>query len=145
MTGSDLYQQAIVEHARNPRRFGPLAQANRHAEGQNPLCGDELVVHLRVDSDQIAAAGFEGQGCAVCVASASMMAGAVEGRSAASARDLARRVEALAGGSGPENLGGELNALAGVSKYPARVKCALLAWRALVAALDGAGAVSTES
>ena len=135
---TSLYEERIVDHARNPRGFGPLAGANRHAEGANPLCGDELIVHLRIEGDTVRA-GFEGQGCAICLASASMMTEAV--REVGQARELSKRVEALA----LDGLG-DLSALGGVAKYPSRVKCALLAWRALIAALDGApGAVSTES
>lgn len=140
---NDLYQQTIVEHARRPRNFGGLPGANRTAEGVNPLCGDELQVHLRV-ADTIEAAKFEGAGCAVCMASASMMTVAVTGRTPADAGRLMERVRELVGGKSERRLG-ELESLKGVARYPARRKCALLAWRALEAALSGEpGAVSTE-
>lgn len=140
---TDLYQQTIVDHAKRPRNFGPLAHANRSAEGANPLCGDELRLHLRV-ADTIEAAKFEGAGCAVCMASASMMTLAVTGRTPAEATRLMHRVRALVAGKDETNLG-ELESLKGVAQYPARRKCALLAWRALEAALAGEGSkVSTE-
>lgn len=140
---TDLYQQMIVDHARRPRNFGPLDGANRTAEGVNPLCGDELKVHLRL-SDAIEAATFEGAGCAVCVASASMMTLAVTGLRAADAARLMQCVRELVAGGDGKNLG-ELESLKGVAQYPARRKCALLAWRALEAALAGELAkVSTE-
>lgn len=142
MTG--LYQQTIVEHAKNPHNFGPLQGANRSAEGVNPLCGDELRVELRTTGDRIDAAGFQGAGCAVCVASASLMTLAVRGLSAADAGRLMQRVRDVVAGGQDANLGA-LEAFAGVAKFPARQKCALLAWRALEAALAGEpNAVSTE-
>jgi nitrogen fixation protein NifU and related proteins len=140
---SDLYQQTIVDHAKRPRNFGPLPGANRMAEGSNPLCGDELRLNLRV-TDTIEAAKFEGGGCAVCMASASMMTLAVTGRTPAEAARLMQRVRELVAGKDETNLG-ELESLKGVARYPARRKCALLAWRALEAALAGEAAkVSTE-
>jgi nitrogen fixation NifU-like protein len=139
-----IYEKVIVEHAKQPHNFGPLEGANRSAEGVNPLCGDELRVELRTTGDRIDAAAFHGAGCAVCVASASLMTLAVTGLSAADAARLTGRVrDVVAGGQGA-NLGA-LEALAGVARFPARQKCALLAWRALEAALAGEEkAVSTE-
>lgn len=140
---NDLYQKTIVDHARRPRNFGQLAGANRSAQGVNPLCGDEITVHLSA-SDRIEAVSFEGAGCAVCLASASLMTLAVSGLSPAEAGRLVQRVRELVAGGDGANLG-DLQALQGVSPFPARQKCALLAWRALEAALAGeAAAVSTE-
>jgi len=140
---TDLYQQTIVDHARRPRNFGPLPGANRSAEGTNPLCGDELILRLRL-GDRIEAVAFEGAGCAVCLASASMMTLAVKGCSASEAVRLMQRVRELVAGGNGANLG-ELESLKGVARYPARMKCALLAWRALEAALAGETTkVSTE-
>ena len=140
---SDLYQQTIVDHAKRPRNFGPLPDANRRAEGANPLCGDELTLRLRL-GDRIEAVAFEGSGCAVCLASASMMTLAVKGSTASEAARLMQRVRELVAGGDGANLG-ELESLKGVTQYPARRKCALLAWRALEAALaGGATKVSTE-
>ena len=142
MTG--LYEKAIVDHAKHPRNFGALAGANRTAEGNNPLCGDEIAVHLRVEGDRIEAASFEGAGCAVCLASASMMTLAVSGVPRAAAAALMQRVREVVAGGDAADLG-DLAALSGVSQFPARQKCALLAWRALEQALGpGSGVVSTE-
>ena len=141
---SDLYQKTLVDHARHPRNFGPLPGANRHAEGVNPLCGDELTLHLQLAGARIEAIAFEGAGCAICLASASMMTLAVKERTSGEAAELMQRVQSLLAGADPANLG-DLAALGGVAQFPARIKCALLAWRALEAALAGApGAVSTE-
>ena len=141
---SDLYQQTIVEHSKRPRNFGPLPGANRSAEGVNPLCGDELTVELITTNGHIDAAAFQGAGCAVCVASASMMTLAVKGLAAGQAAALMQRVRELVAGGDGTNLG-ELAALGGVAQFPSRRKCALLAWRALEAALAGESrAVSTE-
>ena len=145
----ELYQRLVLDHARQPRNRGPLAGATHTARGDNPFCGDRVAVSLIVDGDRIAAARFEGQACAIATAAASMMAAAVEGRTRAEAEALARRFEALlaAGDAAPE-LGdlGDLRALAGVRRYPVRVKCARLPWQTLLAALGGGsgGAVSTE-
>ena len=140
---NDLYQQTIVDHSKRPRNFGPLPGSNRTAEGSNPLCGDELKVHLKL-GETIDAATFEGAGCAICVASASMMTLAVTNRTPAEAARLMQRVFELVAGKDERNLG-DLESLKGVAQYPARRKCALLAWRALEAALAGdGGSVSTE-
>ena len=141
---SGIYEKAIVDHAKSPRNFGALAGANRSAQGSNPLCGDEIAVHLRVEGDRIEAASFEGAGCAVCLASASMMTLSVSGTPRAAAVALMQRVgEAVAGGDAADL--GDLAALSGVARFPARQKCALLPWRALEQALGGrGGVVSTE-
>lgn len=143
-TARDLYQELLVEHGRHPRNFGLLPSANRSAEGSNPLCGDELVVRLRVRDGRIEEIAFQGQGCAVSIASASMMTEAVKGLAAGEIEALQQRVSALVSGAAEGSLG-ELSSLSGVSRFPTRVKCALLAWRALDAAISGApGTVSTE-
>jgi nitrogen fixation protein NifU and related proteins len=144
MSGSDLYEKALVDHAKRPRNFGPLEGANRRAQGSNPLCGDELTLHLRLEGERIAAAGFEGAGCAICLASASLMTLALAGLTVSAAEELARRFDVMLAGGAAGELG-DLAALANVSRYPSRVRCAKLAWRALEAAMSGApGAVSTE-
>ena len=139
----DLYREVILDHYKNPRGHGVMEDADAQAEGVNPLCGDELILHLRL-GDRIDAVSFEGAGCAVCIASASMMTLAVKGSTAAEASRLMQRVRELVAGGDGANLG-ELESLKGVTQYPARRKCALLAWRALEAALaGGATKVSTE-
>jgi nitrogen fixation NifU-like protein len=142
----DLYQEVVLDHGRNPRNFRKPEGANRTAQGVNPLCGDEITVWLRLAGDVIEDIGFEGQGCAISKASASMMTGAVKKKTKAEAEALFGRVHAmLTGGKGEAGEVGKLAVLGGVSEFPARVKCASLAWHTLRSALDGAGAtVSTE-
>jgi nitrogen fixation NifU-like protein len=141
---TDLYQAALIDHARRPRNFGALAGFTHAAEGSNPLCGDELMLRLRVAEGRVAAAAFEGAGCAVCLGSASMLTVAAAGLAVGEARALIARVEAMLDGGPPHDVG-ELAALAGAARFPARVKCAKLAWRAFSSALDAGARVSTES
>jgi nitrogen fixation NifU-like protein len=145
---SDLYQEVILDHNRRPRHYGPLASANRRAEGVNPLCGDKLSVALEVVDDRIVAIRFEGSGCAISKASASLMADAVSGHSVDEAGALFDRFHAAVT-SPPESevdvdAIGKLAALAGVREFPIRIKCATLAWHTLKAALNGADLVSSE-
>ena len=148
---SELYQSLILDHSRRPRNYGPLAGADREAQGRNPLCGDELTLQLRLDGDAIADVGFVGQGCAISKASASVMTAAVKGKSVAEADALFERFHGLVTGTiTPEGaaLSPSLTAFAGVARFPMRVKCASLAWHALQRALHAeapaAGTVSTE-
>ena len=143
----DLYQDLIIDHNRRPRNFRRLADADHQAEGFNPLCGDKLTLYLRMQGDRIEDVTFEGSGCAISVASASLMTETLKGKTEADARALFERMHALLTGAGdadPEALG-KLAALAGVRAYPTRVKCATLCWHTLNAALDEDTApVSTE-
>lgn len=144
---NDLYQEIILDHYAHPHHFGPLADANREAEGYNPLCGDQVHLRLRVEGERIADLAFEGNGCAISTASASAMTDAVAGHSVADALALQERVLAVLTGADedPAHLDelGELAAFAGVRNYPMRVKCATLAWHALREALAGNGAQAT--
>lgn len=146
---SDLYQQIIVEHNRAPRNFKKLAHPTRQAEGANPLCGDQITLEVELAGDRIADIGFQGSGCAISQASASLLTGAVQGKSAADARELFRRVHAMLT-SAPDTpvdtaTLGKLAALAGVRQFPVRVKCASLPWHTLRAALEStAEQVTTE-
>jgi nitrogen fixation NifU-like protein len=143
----ELYRDVILDHNRRPRNFGPLEGASHQAEGNNPLCGDRLALALRLEGDRIADIRFEGSGCAISTASASLMTEAVKGKDRASARQLFERVHALLTQPGAEaDAGlGKLAALSGVREFPARVKCASLCWHTLNAALaSGAKTVSTE-
>lgn len=144
----ELYQDIIVDHNRSPRNFGPLAAADRKSEGFNPLCGDQLTVYLKLDGDSIVDARFEGQGCAISVASASLMTEQVKGMSQDDVRELFGEVHMmLTADSEIANTAGlgKLAALAGVREFPSRVKCASLCWHTLIAALDQQpGAASTE-
>ena len=144
----DLYQEILLDHYRRPRNFGPLPGADREVDGHNPLCGDRLHLALRLDGDRLAEIRFEGSGCAISTASASMMTEAVRGRRVGEILAIVERFRALLTGEGPAPEAaelGELAALGGVRAFPMRVKCATLAWHALRAALAGAGdRVSTE-
>ena len=147
---NDLYQEIVVEHKRAPRNFGPLAAPTHEARGHNPQCGDNLKVELRVADGRLEGIGFTGNGCAICIASASMMTEALRGADAATAQDMQQRFRAvLTGQLEPEDAHlGKLVSLAGVRRYPSRIKCALLGWHALMHALNDApdsGAVSTET
>jgi len=146
---SDLYQQIIVEHNRAPRNFKKLAHPTRQAEGANPLCGDQISLEVELAGDRIADIGFQGSGCAISQASASLLTGAVQGKSTADAQELFRRVHAMltsAPGTTVDTAKlGKLAALAGVRQFPVRVKCASLPWHTLRAALESAAEpVSTE-
>ena len=140
----ELYQSIILDHNRRPKNFREMESATGHAEGVNPLCGDQIGVWVRVEGDRVADVSFRGQGCAISKASASMMTQAVMGMSRAEAERLFDDVHALVTGHAPAGDLGALKALSGVSKFPIRVKCASLAWHALKAALAGGGRVSTE-
>ena len=132
----DLYQEVILDHNRRPRNFGPLPAANHRAEGNNPLCGDRVTVYLDVEGDRIRDVSFEGAGCAISTASASLMTEALKGRSVEEARHLFHGFhELVTKGDEGEDLG-KLAVFTGVREYPMRVKCATLAWHTFLAALD---------
>jgi nitrogen fixation NifU-like protein len=144
----DLYRDVILDHNRNPRNFGKLEAATASAEGYNPLCGDRLSLALRVEGDRVDDVRFEGTGCAISTASASLMTEAIKGKDRASIGQLFDRVHTLLTqdtATPPAELG-KLAALAGVREFPMRVKCATLCWHTLMAALQrqGAATVSTE-
>jgi nitrogen fixation NifU-like protein len=149
---SDLYRDVILDHNRQPRNFGALAAPSARVEGYNPLCGDRLVLTLELDGERITDIRFEGQGCAISTASASLMTEAVKGRTRGEALAIFERMHALltddAAPADDERLG-KLAALSGVREFPARVKCASLCWHTLVSALQAPEAaalpaVSTE-
>jgi nitrogen fixation NifU-like protein len=145
----ELYQQLILDHSKKPRNFVKLDGANRTAEGYNPLCGDHITVYLQVEDNMIQKIGFQGSGCAISKASASMMTDSVKGKTKAEADDLFVRFRDFVAGEkdkagDPETLG-KLAVFAGVREFPVRVKCATLAWHTLRAALEGTGeTVTTE-
>jgi nitrogen fixation NifU-like protein len=142
---TDLYREVILDHNKHPRNFGRLDPHDGEAKGHNPLCGDRLTLTVRRDGDQLADIRFEGNGCAISMASASMMTEAVKGRSRAEIETLFQRVHALLTDqhASADNLG-KLAALSGVREFPARVKCASLCWHTLNAALERGETVSTE-
>jgi nitrogen fixation protein NifU and related proteins len=142
----ELYQEVIFDHNRRPRNFGKLAGANRKAEGFNTLCGDRLTLYLELAGDKIANVAFEGSGCAISTASASLLTEALKGKSIEQAEALFQNFHKMVteDAPAPESMG-KLAVLAGVREFPARVKCATLSWHTLRAALYGEHAtVSTE-
>jgi len=136
-TMAELYQSAIIEHDRSPRNFRRLEAPSHRAAGTNPMCGDEVAVELQLDADgRIADVGFQGRGCAISRASASMMTGALQGKTTAEAQELFDRFHALmTGGEVDSTQLGKLVAFAGLAEFPMRVKCATLAWHAMRTAL----------
>ena len=136
----DLYQEVILEHSKAPRNFHAIADSNQKAEGFNPLCGDHFTVYVNVDGDSIQDIAFQGSGCAISKASASMMTQAVKGKSKSEAKELFDTFHKLVT-TGEANGGGDdlgkLAVFSGVSEFPVRVKCATLAWHTLQAALEG--------
>jgi len=141
----ELYQEVILEHSKHPRNFRALDAANHKAEGFNPLCGDHFTVYVNVQDGSIHDIAFEGSGCAISKASASIMTQSLKGKSAGEAEALFTKFHDLVTGHGSEDEMGKLAAFSGVSEFPLRVKCATLAWHALRAALRGdQEAVSTE-
>ena len=142
-----LYQEVILDHNRKPRNFGPLEQTSHRAEGHNPLCGDHLSVALGIEGQTIARIAFEGESCAICKASASMMTVAVKGQALPQARSLIQEFLAMTTGKIELDAAhqiGHLAVFSGVRNLPTRVKCAILPWHTLQAAIDSRPAVSTE-
>ncbi|HET6892477.1 MAG TPA: SUF system NifU family Fe-S cluster assembly protein [Pyrinomonadaceae bacterium] len=145
---SELYQQVILDHNKKPRNFRKLETANRSAEGYNPLCGDHLNVYLDLESDRVKDVSFEGSGCAISKAAASMMTQAVKGKTRPEVLSLFDEFHGMVTGeldeeNTPNHLG-NLKIFAGVREFPVRVKCATLSWHTLKAALDNQKLISTE-
>jgi nitrogen fixation NifU-like protein len=145
----ELYQQVILDHNRQPRNFRKLEGANRTAEGHNPLCGDQITLYLRLENGVIGDVSFQGSGCAISKASASLMTASVKGKTQTEAEALFHTFHTMVAGEpdpafDPEQLG-KLAAFSGVREFPVRVKCATLPWHTLRAALEGGGErISTE-
>jgi nitrogen fixation protein NifU and related proteins len=145
----ELYQELIIDHSKRPRNFRVLEEANRKLEGYNPLCGDKITVFLELENDRVNNVSFQGSGCAISTASASVMTESVKGKTLAEAEALFEVFHNLVTGK-PPAMGktpelGKLAVFSGVSEFPARVKCAALAWHTLHAALQGKGeTISTE-
>jgi nitrogen fixation NifU-like protein len=142
---TDLYQQVILDHCKHPRNFHELPAATCSAQGHNPLCGDQLKLYLVMEGDRILEAAFVGSGCCISKASASLLTEIVKGKSRAEVQQAFTRVHEMVTTGRVSGDVGKLAVFAGVHKYPARVKCAILSWHALMAALKGGGAVSTET
>ena len=144
----ELYQEVILDHYKRPRNFQKLDGANRHAEGHNPLCGDQITVYLHMDGDVIREISFQGAGCAISQSAASLMTTTLKGKTKAEAEELFKKFHEMVTGDGgtadPMELG-KLAVFCGVSEFPVRVKCASLPWHTMRAALEGKDeAVSTE-
>ena len=138
----ELYREVILDHNKHPRNKGRIADANRHASGYNPLCGDMVALTIHTDGDRITEVAFDGQGCAISTASASMMTEAVKGKTVAEAEEIFKAFQTMVTSQGKEPeisevLDDELQAFAGVRSLPVRIKCAVLPWHALHAALSG--------
>jgi len=143
-----LYQEVILDHNRKPRNWGAIADANRHADGHNPLCGDHIKLSMNVQGDKIESIAFEGNGCAICKASSSMMTTTVKGKTVQEAEMMVEEFRGMTTGTlDPENQPnhlGKLKVFAGVKDLPSRVKCAILPWHTLHAALNAEPTISTE-
>lgn len=144
----DLYRDVVLDHSKHPRNFRALGDAARKVQGYNPLCGDELTVYVELSDGVLTEVAFQGVGCALCLASASLMTERLRGRSRSEVAQAAAAFRALVttGSQAPSAVAlGELNAFARAHEFPRRIKCVLLAWQALLAALDGTAThVSTE-
>ncbi len=147
---SELYQELILDHNKSPRNCRRMEQADRQADGYNPLCGDRVTVYLKLDGDVVKDVTFEGSGCAISTASASLMTQSLKGKTLAEARALFQKFHGMLMGETGNGDGGpalgKLEAFSGVCRYPARVKCATLVWHTVNAALEGhiEGVVTTE-
>ena len=143
---NDLYQQVILDHCKKPRNFHEMPQCTCSAQGYNPLCGDQLKLFLALDGEKILDASFTGSGCCISKASASLLTDNVKGKTKAEAEQMFERVRELVTTGKAEGDLGKLAVFAGVYKYPARVKCAILSWHALIGALKGdANPITTEN
>ena len=136
----DLYQELLLEHKRQPRNWGRLPHANRHADGHNPLCGDTIALDVMIQGEVVSEIAFEGAGCAICIASASLMTQAVKGTAVTDAAHLVEAMHQMLTNEGSsqnadDNYLGKLVVLRGVRRFPSRIKCAALAWHALAQCL----------
>jgi nitrogen fixation NifU-like protein len=143
---SELYQEVILDHNKRPRNFRVIEGPTHHAEGYNPLCGDRLKLYVNVEEDRIVDVAFEGSGCAISKASASLMTDALKGKTVADARAMFERFHRMVTTPPDQTVEdlGKLSVLAGVREFPIRVKCASLAWHTLKAALEREEQTSTE-
>ncbi len=147
MDSKSLYQEVILDHNKKPRNWGSLEEPSHRAEGLNPLCGDHIWLSLKVADGRVSEIAFQGEGCAICKASTSMMTTNVKGKTIEEAEELVQEFRAMATGAldstAPNHLG-RLTVFAGVKDLPARVKCAILPWHTLHAAFNSQASVSTE-
>ena len=143
---ADLYQQLILDHNKRPRNFRVLPDANRTAQGTNPICGDNYTLYAKMDGDVVQEISFQGSGCAISKASASILTESLKGKTMAEGKSLFDKVHDMVTTGNLDGDVGKLAALAGVHKFPVRIKCAILPWHAAMAAFEGKGeTVSTET
>ena len=140
---TELYQELILDHSRSPRNFRVIPDCHHVAQGDNPICGDNYTLYAELDGDVVRDVSFQGSGCAISKASASILTESLKGKTLAEVRAMFDRVRDMVTTGNADGLG-KVAALAGVHKFPARVKCAILPWHAIVAAIEGDGSVSTE-
>jgi nitrogen fixation NifU-like protein len=143
---ADLYQELILDHSKSPRNFGVLPDANHTAQGVNPVCGDNYTIYAKMDGDVVQEISFQGSGCAISKASASILTESLKGKTRAEVKSLFDKVHNMVTTGNLDGDVGKLAALAGVHKFPVRMKCAILPWNAAMAAVeDGGETVSTET
>jgi len=141
---TELYQELILDHSRSPRNFRALPNCRHVAQGSNPICGDNYTLYAVLDGDVVRDISFQGSGCAISKASASLLTESLKGKTIAEVRAMFDKVRDMVTTGNDGGDLGKVAALAGVHKFPARVKCAILPWHAIVAAIEGQGVVSTE-
>jgi len=143
---TELYQQLLLDHSKSPRNFRVLPNANRTAQGTNPICGDNYTIYARMDGDVVQELTFQGSGCAISKASASLLTESLKGKTKAEVKVMFDKVRDMITTGHIDGDLGKLSALAGVHRFPVRIKCAILPWHAVAAAVEGRGeTVSTES
>lgn len=142
---SELYQELILDHSRRPRNFRALPDANCRGQGTNPICGDNYTIYARIDRDTVKELAFQGSGCAISKASASLLTEALVGKTRWEVQTIFKAVRDMITTGRMDSDLGKIVALAGVHKFPERIKCAVLPWHAVLAAVGGAGTVSTEA
>ena len=143
----DLYQEILLEHNSRPKNFRRLKDATATADGFNPLCGDKITLYIKVEGGAVADVGFQGTGCAISRASASMLTQSIKGQTVARAQEIFQAFHTMLTEPGAEldyDTLGDLETLSGVIEFPTRIKCAILAWHTMISALDGSGSATTE-
>jgi nitrogen fixation NifU-like protein len=143
----DLYQEILLEHNSQPKNFRRLKDATATADGFNPLCGDKITLYIKVEDGAVADVGFQGTGCAISRASASMLTQSIKGQTVARAQEIFQAFHTMLTEPGAEldyDTLGDLETLSGVIEFPTRIKCAILAWHTMISALDGSGSATTE-
>jgi nitrogen fixation NifU-like protein len=143
---TELYQQLLIDHSKSPRNFRALPDANRTAQGTNPICGDSCTIYAKIEGDVVQDLTFQGSGCAISMASASLLTESLKGKTEAEVKVMFGKVSDMMTTGHVDGDLGKLSALSGVHRFPVRIKCAILPWHAVAAAVEGRGeTISTES